>query len=275
MKTPTILLLYLIGTGAALGGPRYAGGEYNGDLIQLGIRDLNPRLSRFTTPDPANQFVSGYTYGANAPVTYADPSGAMIGELALTESVIEMDAEAHSTAAEHTTLLSSTHNLPATEGHSLLLFRRDHVVRKDVPPWLVHHQEMLKRSTEHSEKIRAQLDSVKWLRSKMRPLSLNLVRRSQLNRKITTLTVELAQSDYWVDFYHYKVQTETSRFHAGIPGSPISTIADAEGESWVLKHTAEDMPSPQLEIKTETPEGFQKPRPNLIKRLFPWLNRQR
>ncbi|WP_419619424.1 RHS repeat-associated core domain-containing protein, partial [Thiolapillus sp.] len=212
MKTPTILLLYLIGTGAALGGPRYAGGEYNGDLIQLGIRDLNPRLSRFTTPDPANQFVSGYTYGANAPVTYADPSGAMIGELALTESVIEMDTEAHSTAAEHTTLLSSTHNLPATEGHSLLLFRRDHVVRKDVPPWLVHHQEMLKRSTEHSEKIRAQLDSVKWLRNKMRPLSLNLVRRSQLNRKITTLTVELAQSDYWVDFYHYKVQTETSRF---------------------------------------------------------------
>ncbi|WP_419639982.1 RHS repeat-associated core domain-containing protein, partial [Thiolapillus sp.] len=108
MKTPTILLLYLIGTGAALGGSRYAGGEYNGDLIQLGIRDLNPRLSRFTTPDPANQFVSGYTYGANAPMTYADPSGAMIGELALTESVIEMDTEAHSTAAEHTTLLSST-----------------------------------------------------------------------------------------------------------------------------------------------------------------------
>ncbi|WP_294105193.1 RHS repeat-associated core domain-containing protein [Thiolapillus sp.] len=275
MKTPAILLLYLIGTGAALGGPRYAGGEYHGDLIQLGIRDLNPQLSRFTTPDPANQFVSGYTYGANAPMTYADPSGAMIGELALTESVIEMADETQSTTAEHTTLMSSTHSLPATEGHSLLLFQRDHAVRKDVPPWLVHHQEMLKRSTEHSDKIQAQLDSTKWLRSKMRPLSLNLVRRSQLNRKITTLTVELAQSEYWVDFYHYKVQTETSRFHAGIPGSPFSTIADAEGESWVLKHTTEDIPSPQLEVKTETPEGFQKPRPNLIKRLFPWLNRQR
>ncbi|WP_419642448.1 RHS repeat domain-containing protein [Thiolapillus sp.] len=269
------ILLYLAMIGTALGSPRYAGGEYNGDLIQLGIRDLNPRLSRFTTPDPANQFYSGYTYGANAPVTYADPSGAMIGELALTESVIEMDAETHSATAEHTTLLGSTHSLPATEEHSLLLSRRDHVVRKQVPPWLVHHQEMLKRSTEHSEKLQVQLENAKWLRSKIRPISPNIVRRLQLNRKITNLTVELAQSNYWVDFYQYKVETETARHHAGIPGSPISTIADAEGESWVLKHTDKDIPSPRLEIKTETPEGFQRPKPNLLKRVFPWLNQQK
>lgn len=275
MRNLASALLCLAGMGTALGSPRYAGGEYCGDLIHLGIRDLSPRLSRFTTTDPADQFASGYTYGANAPVTYADPSGAMIGELALTEAVIETDAETHSATTEQTTLLESAHSQPATEGHALLLFRRDHAVRRDVPPWLVHHQEMLKRSTEHSDKLKLQLENARWLRSKIRPLSLHISRRILLNRQITSLTMELAQSDYWVDFYQYKVQTETARHHAGIPGSPVSTIADAEGESWVLKHTSEDTPSPQLEIKTETPEGFQRPRPNLIRRIFPWLNRQR
>ncbi|WP_419605659.1 RHS repeat domain-containing protein [Thiolapillus sp.] len=61
--------------------PHYAEGGYRGGLIQLGARYLNPRLSRFTTPDPARQFMSGYQYSASTPVTLADPSGAMLPEL--------------------------------------------------------------------------------------------------------------------------------------------------------------------------------------------------
>ncbi|WP_419648007.1 hypothetical protein [Thiolapillus sp.] len=61
--------------------PHYAAGGYRGDLVLLGARYLNPRLSGFTTPDPARQFMSGYQYGAGTPVTLADPSGAMLPEL--------------------------------------------------------------------------------------------------------------------------------------------------------------------------------------------------
>ena len=61
--------------------PHYAGGGYRGDLIQLGARYLNPRLSGFITPDPARQVMSGYQYSAGTPVTLADPSGAMLPEL--------------------------------------------------------------------------------------------------------------------------------------------------------------------------------------------------
>ncbi len=272
MKLPTFLLLCL--SAPVLSSPHYAGGDYHSNLIQLGIRDINPRLARFTTPDRANQFYSGYTYGADAPVTYADPSGAMIGDLALTEYVMKINEETQGATAattEHTTLLDSSRSEHTARGQSLLLFRQDHVVRKQVPPWLMHHQEMLKRSTEHSEKIKAQLEHTKWLRSKMSPVSLNIVRRFLLNRKITQLTVELAQNDNWVEYY----QSETSRYHAGIPGSPVSTLSDPEGESWILEHANEDVPNHLLGIKTETPEGFQNPRLNVTQKLRAWLNRQR
>ncbi len=83
--------------------------------------------------------------------------------------------------------------------------------------------------------------------------------------------MELAQNDNWVEYY----QSETSRYHAGIPGSPVSTLSDPEGESWILEHANEDVPNHLLGIKTETPEGFQNPRLNVTQKLRAWLNRQR
>ncbi|WP_419626157.1 RHS repeat-associated core domain-containing protein, partial [Thiolapillus sp.] len=78
-KIATLLMLLSLPV-AGQGEPHYAGGSYRGDLVQLGARYLNPRLSRFTTPDPAQQFMSGYQYSAGTPVTLADPSGAMLPE---------------------------------------------------------------------------------------------------------------------------------------------------------------------------------------------------
>lgn len=78
-KIATLLMLLSLPV-AGQGEPHYAGGGYRGDLVLLGARYLNPRLSRFTTPDPAQQFMSGYQYSAGTPVTLADPSGAMLPE---------------------------------------------------------------------------------------------------------------------------------------------------------------------------------------------------
>ncbi len=75
---PLILAALLLLPSTSWSDSHYARGDYRGDIIHLGVRNINPRLSRFTTPDPANQFFSGYQYGAAAPVTYSDPNGAMI-----------------------------------------------------------------------------------------------------------------------------------------------------------------------------------------------------
>ncbi|WP_419611457.1 hypothetical protein, partial [Thiolapillus sp.] len=81
MRTTILtLLLFCTFSTTVAGAPRYAQGPYTGDLIVLGHRELNPRLSRFIEPDPEQEFQSGYTYGAGMPVTYADPNGDWIFE---------------------------------------------------------------------------------------------------------------------------------------------------------------------------------------------------
>ena len=81
MRTTILtLLLFCTFSTTVAGAPRYAQGPYTGDLIILGHRELNPRLSRFIEPDPEQEFQSGYTYGAGMPVTYADPNGDWIFE---------------------------------------------------------------------------------------------------------------------------------------------------------------------------------------------------
>lgn len=62
--------------------PRYASGDYVGNLITLGVRDLSPRLSRFLETDPEHQFSSDYSYAGGTPVTAADPTGAVIAPIA-------------------------------------------------------------------------------------------------------------------------------------------------------------------------------------------------
>ena len=83
MKVTLLTLLLLCAsypTWCTPSAPRYAQGPYTSDLIILGYRELNFRLSRFIEPDPEREFQSGYTYGAGMPVTYADPNGAWLFE---------------------------------------------------------------------------------------------------------------------------------------------------------------------------------------------------
>lgn len=67
------------GTPSAFG---YIGGEAAGDLVHLPARDLAPELGRFLSVDPVRPGAPGvagwnpYTYSANNPVTWSDPSGA-------------------------------------------------------------------------------------------------------------------------------------------------------------------------------------------------------
>ncbi len=74
-NTILTLLLFCTLSTTVVSAPRYAQGSYTGDLIILGHRELNLRLSRFIETDPEQEFQSGYTYGAGMPVTYADPNG--------------------------------------------------------------------------------------------------------------------------------------------------------------------------------------------------------
>ena len=92
MRKQALVLLCLIVPSTILGATIYAKGDYNGDLIHLGVRDLNPRHSRFTTPDPRRQFMSGYIYSASSPVTYSDPTGAMMGGEAVEAVVSSLDS---------------------------------------------------------------------------------------------------------------------------------------------------------------------------------------
>ena len=67
------------GTSSAFG---YGTGEATGDLVHLPARDLVPELGRFLSVDPVTPGAPGvvgwnpYTYVANNPVTWNDPSGA-------------------------------------------------------------------------------------------------------------------------------------------------------------------------------------------------------
>ncbi len=92
MRKQALVLLCLIVPSTILGATIYAKGDYNGDLIHLGVRDLNPRHSRFTTPDPRRQFMSGYIYSASSPVTYSDPTGAMMEGEAVEAVVSSLDS---------------------------------------------------------------------------------------------------------------------------------------------------------------------------------------
>ena len=69
------------GTPSAFG---YIGGEAAGELVHLPARDLAPELGRFLSVDPVRPGAPGvvgwnpYTYSANNPVTWSDPSGALV-----------------------------------------------------------------------------------------------------------------------------------------------------------------------------------------------------
>ncbi|WP_419617773.1 hypothetical protein, partial [Thiolapillus sp.] len=84
-----VLLLGLCVANLSFADPRYAGGDYVGDIITLGVRDLSPRLSRFLETDPERQLFSAYSYAAGTPVTVADPTGAVLGTELIAIRMIE------------------------------------------------------------------------------------------------------------------------------------------------------------------------------------------
>ncbi len=79
IKLLIIITLTLCAAVTCNANPCYAGGDYAGDLVTLGVRDLSPKLSRFLEADPEHQFSSDYSYAASTPVTVADPTGAVVG----------------------------------------------------------------------------------------------------------------------------------------------------------------------------------------------------
>ncbi|WP_419639863.1 hypothetical protein [Thiolapillus sp.] len=133
-----ILTTLILLSGTGLSDPRYANGDYRGDLIHLGVRDLNPRLSRFTTPDPANQFVSGYQYGAASPVTYADPNGAMMEVASMMMMEISEDTAPLTDAPESAATTEHTQKLTPSTEDTLKASRNSVTLRKSprmrVPP---------------------------------------------------------------------------------------------------------------------------------------------
>lgn len=64
---------------ASTGNPfRWIGGYQNTDnhaTYNLGYRQYDPKLARFTQPDPSGQELNPYTYGLASPIINTDPSG--------------------------------------------------------------------------------------------------------------------------------------------------------------------------------------------------------
>ncbi len=63
----------------------YTGQEYDAEtgLYNFNARLYDPRLRRFLSADPAEQFASPYLYAANNPLIYTDPSGRVVTLAAL------------------------------------------------------------------------------------------------------------------------------------------------------------------------------------------------
>ena len=116
-----ILLALMLQAGSGSPSPQYATAPYSGELITLQYRELSYRLSRFIEPDPAKQFMSGYAYSANTPVTLADPSGAMLPELegSIERALDDLENE-NAVATEDTQPLKVENLKPATNNRRII-----------------------------------------------------------------------------------------------------------------------------------------------------------
>ncbi|WP_419627281.1 hypothetical protein [Thiolapillus sp.] len=230
-----ILATLILIPSAGVSGPRYASGDYRGDLIHLGVRDLNPRLSRFTTPDPANQFVSGYQYGAASPVTYADPNGAMMEVASMMMAEISDDTAPLTNAPESATTAEHTQKLTPSARDTVKASRNSVTLRKSprmrVPPqnrWGAIYMRLpapMNTTMSFLEKAESRLESIEAemrLKAQERdtlPSGLrNYYKRMTLERQLRDLNSR--RSEYLDQKKYYRERLLVMREHAYDPRWP-------------------------------------------------------
>ncbi|WP_419621601.1 RHS repeat-associated core domain-containing protein [Thiolapillus sp.] len=230
-----ILTALVLMPGVGMSDPRYAGGDYLGGLIHLGVRDLNPRLSRFTTPDPANQFMSGYQYGAAAPVTHADPSGAMMEVTSIMMTELSEDtaplteAPDGAATAEHTQKLAPSAKDTVKASRNSVTLRRS--PRMQVPPqnqWGARYLRLpapLNTTMHFLERAESRLSDIEaQMRLKARerdaiPSGLrNYYKRMTLERHLRDLSVR--RSEYLGQQKYYRARLMPMREQAYDPRWP-------------------------------------------------------
>ncbi|WP_419617769.1 RHS repeat-associated core domain-containing protein [Thiolapillus sp.] len=230
-----ILATLVLLSGTGLSDPRYANGDYRGDLIHLGVRDLNPRLSRFTTPDPANQFVSSYQYGAASPVTYADPSGAMMEVASTMMMEISGDTAPLTEAPEHAATTERTQKLTPGAKDTLQPSQRAATIKKSprvqvqpkaqwesvymrLPEPLNTTMHFLDRAESRLSDIEAQMQLKARERDALPSGLRNYYRRMSLERQLRDLRVR--RSEYLDQQKYYKERLRGMRRQAYDPRWP-------------------------------------------------------
>ncbi|WP_419606846.1 RHS repeat domain-containing protein [Thiolapillus sp.] len=223
-KIATLLMLLSLPV-AGQGEPHYAGGGYRGDLVLLGARYLNPRLSRFTTPDPARQFMSGYQYGAGTPVTLADPSGAMLPELeGSIERALEGLENEHAAVTENTQRIKAENLKPAANQRRII--RRPapppppppnmrslrHTVDSAPPRSLTNAIAELNKAEEKLNKVEHEILVVTMQRDHVAPGIRGALFRLRYTTRISKLQAYRDKLSGYRDFYSSLVKNEHARY---------------------------------------------------------------
>jgi len=189
--------------------PHYAGGDYRGDLIQLGARYLNPRLSRFTTPDPAKQFFSGYQYSAGTPVTLADPSGAMLPELegSIERAISDLESE-HAVVTESTQQVQSAAHVNTEKSQSIIRRPTRQAPPPPTPPKLQAALAGLNTAEEELNLVDYQIRVARAQRERVIPGIRGVFGRLRLSAKLIDLRAQRGELTYKREYYSLRVQEE-------------------------------------------------------------------
>lgn len=219
-----ILVVLILLPCAGWSEPRYAGGSYRGSLIHLGVRDLSPSLSRFTTTDPANQFFSGYQYGAGVPVTLADPSGAMLPELVNSFDSTYVSLRNRESLFTENTQPARTRSLPvATDLRHDVIRRRTAPAAPEPntlspPPMLKSAIDSLNATEEVLNSVESKIRMTTLKRNRVAPGVTGALARLRLTAKLTDLQSRRDRMAYNRDFYARRVENEHARYIAALRG---------------------------------------------------------
>ncbi len=224
MAKPTKIIVILILLSLPVTGmcdPHYAKGDYHGDLIQLGVRYLSSRLSRFTTPDPAKQFFSGYQYGAGVPVTLADPSGAVLPRLegSIERSIAELE-NGGVVATENTQRLRARNRVQNEVPNRVIRrpaptpsapYRRRHLLSNTTPAlqdalYELNSTELRIDETEH------QIYATTQQLNRTAPGIRGAPTRLRLSMKLRELRHQRTQMNHKRGYYALRVQEEHARY---------------------------------------------------------------
>ena len=223
-KIVTLLMLLSLPV-AGQGEPHYAGGGYRGDLVLLGARYLNPRLSRFTTPDPAQQFMSGYQYSAGTPVTLADPSGAMLPELeGSIERALDGLENEHAAVTENTQRIKAENLKPAANQRRIIrrpappppppLHMRStrHLVDSSPPRSLTNAIAELNTAEEKLNKVEHEILVVTMQRDHAAPGIRGKLFRLRFTARLRKLQAYRDEISRYREYYSLRVQNEHARY---------------------------------------------------------------